>query len=142
MLLNNNEYLDLVQNIKQEIQHAQYKAALSVNRELITLYYNIGKLINEHKFLPDLRWNRKLGELLLDSHLGLHIAGIVALEQLPLVRCMEGPVPCTLAIGLCGETGLAKVFDELLSKAALKARLMTEASSSAASDPWGYFLRK
>ena len=49
MLINNNEYLDLVQSIKQEIQHAQYKAALSVNKELIGLYYNIGQLINEHK---------------------------------------------------------------------------------------------
>ena len=49
MLMNNNEYLNLVQNIKQEIQHAQYKAALSVNKELIGLYYNIGQLINEHK---------------------------------------------------------------------------------------------
>ena len=26
MLMNNNEYLDLVQTIKQEIQQAQYKA--------------------------------------------------------------------------------------------------------------------
>ena len=49
MLMNNNEYLDLVQNIKREIQHAQYKAALRVNKELIGLYYNIGQLINEHK---------------------------------------------------------------------------------------------
>ena len=28
MLMNNNEYLDLVQTIKQEIQQAQYKATL------------------------------------------------------------------------------------------------------------------
>ena len=49
MLMNNNEYLDLVQTIKQEIQQAQYKATLSVNKELIMLYYNIGKIINEHK---------------------------------------------------------------------------------------------
>ena len=49
MLMNSNEYLDLVQNIKREIQHAQYKAALSVNKELIGLYYNIGQLINAHK---------------------------------------------------------------------------------------------
>ena len=49
MLMNSNEYLDLVQNIKLEIQHAQYKAALSVNRELVELYYNIGKMINAHK---------------------------------------------------------------------------------------------
>ena len=49
MLMNNNEYLDLVQTIKQEIQQAQYKATLSVNKELIMLYYSIGKIINEHK---------------------------------------------------------------------------------------------
>ncbi len=49
MLINNNEYLDLVQSIKQEIQQAQYKATLNVNKELIVLYYNIGKLINKHK---------------------------------------------------------------------------------------------
>lgn len=49
MLANSNEYVDLVQNIKQKIQHAQYRAAPSVNRERITLYYNICKLINEHK---------------------------------------------------------------------------------------------
>ncbi len=49
MLMNNNEYLELIQSIKDEIQHAQYQATLSVNKELIMLYYNIGKLINEHK---------------------------------------------------------------------------------------------
>ena len=44
--MNNNEYLDLVQTIKQEIQQAQYKATLSVNKELI----RIGKLakISKH----------------------------------------------------------------------------------------------
>ena len=30
MLMNNNEYLDLVQTIKQEIQQAQYKADYAV----------------------------------------------------------------------------------------------------------------
>ena len=40
MLINSSEYLDLVQTIKQEIQQAQYKATLSVNKELIMLYYN------------------------------------------------------------------------------------------------------
>ena len=38
MLMNSGEYLDLVQSIKQEIQSAQYRAALNVNRELICLY--------------------------------------------------------------------------------------------------------
>lgn len=45
MLINNNEYLDIVETIKLEIKSAQYKAAVSVNRELIMLYYNIGKII-------------------------------------------------------------------------------------------------
>lgn len=49
MLMNNNEYLDLVQTIKQEIQQAQYKSYFKCNKELIMLYYNIGKIINEHK---------------------------------------------------------------------------------------------
>lgn len=49
MLMNNNEYVEIVETIKDEIKGAQYKAALSVNRELILLYYNIGKVINEHK---------------------------------------------------------------------------------------------
>ena len=49
MLMNNNEYLNTIESIKKEIKSAQYKAAVSVNRELIMLYYNIGKLINEHK---------------------------------------------------------------------------------------------
>ncbi len=49
MLMNGNEYLSVIQSIKSEIKSAQYKAALRVNRELIMLYYNIGKIINEHK---------------------------------------------------------------------------------------------
>lgn len=49
MLMNNNEYLNIVESIKSEIKSAQYKSAVSVNRELIILYYNIGKIINKHK---------------------------------------------------------------------------------------------
>lgn len=49
MLINDNEYLKLAEAIKSEIRASQYKAVLSVNRELILLYYNIGKVINDHK---------------------------------------------------------------------------------------------
>ena len=49
MLMNSNEYLEIVESIRDEIKVAQYKAAVSVNRELIMLYYNIGRVINEHK---------------------------------------------------------------------------------------------
>lgn len=59
MLINNNEYLDIIENIKCEIKNAQYKAAVSVNKELIMLYYNIGKIINEHK-----TWGNKFIETL------------------------------------------------------------------------------
>ena len=48
MLMNNNEYIKIIETIKGEIRGAQYKAALSVNRELIMLYYHIGTVINEH----------------------------------------------------------------------------------------------
>ena len=49
MLINSNEYLEIVDSIRDEIKGAQYKATVSVNRELIMLYYNIGQVINEHK---------------------------------------------------------------------------------------------
>lgn len=49
MLVNNNEYLKTIESIKQEIANARYKATASVNKELIILYYNIGKIINNHK---------------------------------------------------------------------------------------------
>lgn len=49
MLMNNKEYFETIESIKNEIKSAQYKAAVSVNRELIMLYYNISKVINAHK---------------------------------------------------------------------------------------------
>lgn len=49
MLMNNKEYFETIESIKNEIKSAQYKAAVSVNRELIMQYYNIGKVINAHK---------------------------------------------------------------------------------------------
>ena len=49
MLVNNSEYLETIETVKQEIAKSRYKAAASVNRELIILYYNIGKIINTHK---------------------------------------------------------------------------------------------
>ena len=49
MLVNNSEYLETIESVKQEIAKARYKATASVNKELIILYYNIGKIINTHK---------------------------------------------------------------------------------------------
>ncbi|MCD7847290.1 MAG: PDDEXK nuclease domain-containing protein [Oscillospiraceae bacterium] len=47
--MNTSEYMNVIESIKDEIKASQYKAVLNVNRELIVLYYNIGKVINEHK---------------------------------------------------------------------------------------------
>lgn len=47
--MNSNEYLEIVNNIKSNILSAQYKAAIAANKELIMLYWNIGKIINTHK---------------------------------------------------------------------------------------------
>ena len=49
MLLNSNEYFATIEQVKQEIKAAQYKAAVHVNTELITLYHSIGRVINAHK---------------------------------------------------------------------------------------------
>ena len=57
MLMNSNEYLNIVESIKQEIRTAQYRATVSVNRELLVLYHSIGEVINEHK-----TWGNKLVE--------------------------------------------------------------------------------
>ena len=65
MLINSNEYLNIVDTIKKNIQTAQYKAVLGANRELIMLYWNIGNVINEHntwgsKFIDNLARDIKL----------------------------------------------------------------------------------
>ena len=49
MLMNENEYLKTVEQIKQEISTAQYRAAIQVNCELLRLYHAIGTVINTHE---------------------------------------------------------------------------------------------
>ena len=49
MLINTSEYLETIEQIKTEIQAAQYKAAVSVNQKMILLYHSIGEVINSHK---------------------------------------------------------------------------------------------
>lgn len=45
MLINNKEYFSALEEIKARIKTAQYKAVLGVNRELINLNWNIGRVI-------------------------------------------------------------------------------------------------
>lgn len=49
MLMNSSEYIATIEQIKREIQEAQYRAAVHVNADLILLYHSIGCVINEHK---------------------------------------------------------------------------------------------
>ena len=49
MLMNANEYLETVEQVKQEIRTAQYRAAVQANCELLRLYHAIGTVINAHK---------------------------------------------------------------------------------------------
>lgn len=65
LLINNHEYLSIVDDVKLKIRNAQYRATLAVNSELITLYWNIGNVINEHsvwgnKFIDNLARDIKL----------------------------------------------------------------------------------
>ncbi len=57
MLMNQAEYLETISAIKSEIKSAQYRAVLGANRELITLYWRIGQVINAHK-----KWGNKFVE--------------------------------------------------------------------------------
>ena len=43
------EYSDLLQDIKQRIRSAQYEALKAVNKELIGLYWDIGRVIVERQ---------------------------------------------------------------------------------------------
>ena len=44
-LKDNESYADLINDLKQKIQSAQQRALLSVNKELVILYWEIGKSI-------------------------------------------------------------------------------------------------
>ena len=54
MLINDPLYLYVIENLKQKVKSAQYKAVLSADTEMILLYHRIGFVINEHS-----TWGRK-----------------------------------------------------------------------------------
>ena len=45
--MNNNDYVNVVEKIKKQIRSAQHRAILNANKEMLILYWNIGKVINE-----------------------------------------------------------------------------------------------
>jgi len=54
----NNTYLQFVQEIKQQILESRYQAARLVNKELLLLYYNIGKMLNQK--IRQAKWGDKV----------------------------------------------------------------------------------
>lgn len=65
MLINNNDYISVLGDIKERIRAAQRRVLLSANKEMFMLYWNIGKVINEYslwgnKFVENLARDIKL----------------------------------------------------------------------------------
>lgn len=52
--IDKNQYKEIFENIKDEILSSQYKAMQAVNKELIFMYWHIGKII-----LENARWGNK-----------------------------------------------------------------------------------
>lgn len=49
-----NKYKMILKNIKNEVFKSQYQAMQAVNKELIYMYWNIGKIISEN-----IQWGNK-----------------------------------------------------------------------------------
>ncbi len=62
LLNQNNEYINFLTEVKERIRHSQYKALKSVNKELIQLYWDIGRMIVEKQQL--LGWGKSVVEQL------------------------------------------------------------------------------
>ena len=65
MLINDNDYISVANDIKKRIKCAQRKVLITANSELFILYWNIGKVINAHsvwgnKFISNLARDIKL----------------------------------------------------------------------------------
>ncbi len=54
----NNTYSQFVQQVKQQILESRYQAAKLVNRELLLLYYNIGKML--YQKIKQAKWGDKV----------------------------------------------------------------------------------
>ncbi|MBU3912376.1 MAG: DUF1016 family protein [Candidatus Omnitrophica bacterium] len=72
-IIGNKEYRALLQEIKQRVYKAQYKALKAVNKELIGLYWDIGKMIVERQ--KQYCWGKSIVENLAKD-LQLEFSGI------------------------------------------------------------------
>jgi predicted nuclease of restriction endonuclease-like (RecB) superfamily len=48
MLINSDDYFQVLESVKSQIHNARYRAVLGANREQILLYWNIGRIIIEN----------------------------------------------------------------------------------------------
>ena len=65
MLMNDNEYLSVLETIKTQIDTTQARAVLGLNKEKILLYWKIGELLSQriswgNKFIDNLSTDIKL----------------------------------------------------------------------------------
>src|SRR3990167_4941883 len=62
IIVTNKEYIDFVMNIKERIRNSQYEALKAVNKELIALYWDIGRIIIEKQ--TEYSWGKSVVETL------------------------------------------------------------------------------
>ncbi len=62
LLAKNKEYMQLLHKIKVRVRSAQIKAAISINQELIQLYWDMGKMITERQAKG--KWGDSIVDLL------------------------------------------------------------------------------
>ena len=61
-------YVSVVENIKDQIRSTHHKIILNANKELIILYWNIGKVINENSTWGSKFLNKLSSEIQVNSH--------------------------------------------------------------------------
>jgi hypothetical protein len=76
-------YTELVAAIKQRVRAAQYEALRAVNQELVALYWDIGRMIQERQSTE--RWGRSVVERLA-ADLRAEFPGIVGFSASNLWR--------------------------------------------------------
>ena len=54
----NNTYLQFVEEVKQQILQSRYQAAKLVNKELLLLYYHVGRML--HEKIKQAKWGDKV----------------------------------------------------------------------------------
>ena len=65
MFMLEKQFKDIINNIKKEINTTQIKTAVEINRNLVMMYYRLGKILNDNfihgnKFIEDVSCELKL----------------------------------------------------------------------------------